>query len=133
MVGLIVGLARTLVYFFYANNDKPAPVFCAVTFCTLTVSVYLIVNIAILNDAKPVDLVNLAALCFYACVYLTQDLKKLRWLLFIPLILCVVYNLLISATAFVIISYCFEIFANILAILKSRFLHNSSQKQEVGQ
>lgn len=133
MVGLIVGLARTLVYFLYAKNDKTAPVFCAVTFCVLTISVYLIVNIAILGNAKPVDLINLAALCFYASVYLVQDLKKLRWLLFIPLTLCVAYNLLIGATAFVIVSYCFEIGANILAILKSRFLHNSPQEQTDGQ
>ncbi len=133
MVGLVVGLGRTLVYFLYAKNDKPAPVFCAVGFSLLTVSVYVIVNIVILGDAKPVDLINLAALVFYACVYLAQDLKKLRYLIFIPLGLSVLYNVLISATAFVIVSYSFEIGANVLAIVKNHLHKKPETNKATGE
>ena len=133
MVGLVVGLGRTLAYFFYSKREKRAPLFCAVTFSVLTISVYVIINIGILGTAKLVDLINLTALVFYACVYRVQDLKKLRYLLFVPLSLCVLCNVLIGATPFVIVSYSFEFGANVLSIVKNYWLHKTPEIEEVNQ
>ncbi|MBR2646048.1 MAG: YgjV family protein [Clostridia bacterium] len=118
MIGLVVGLTRVLVYYYYEKRDKTAPLFWPFIFTGLTIVVYLIVNVGILHSVKFEDIVYLTALAFYAFTFRIRDLETMRYMVTIPTALSVLYNVLIGATVFVIISYVFELGANIVSILK---------------
>lgn len=122
MVGLTIGLARTLVYFLYERKQKLASVPVAVLFCMLTLAAYGVINLWILGDPKPVDIVNLVALCSYAVLFRIKNVKLMRYLILIPTALSVLYNILCGAAVFVVVSYSFEIAANIYAIVKFNIL-----------
>ena len=117
MVALLVSLSRTITYYLFENADKRAPVWLAFVFSAMTLSVYFIVNIGILGDAKPIDIVCLATQCLYTFVLRIRNLKTVRYLVCIPTVLGVIYNLAINSP-FSVLIYAFEFGANIVAMLK---------------
>lgn len=129
MIGLTVGLARTFTYFLYERKRTRAPVSFAVLFCMLTIAAYAVVNLWILKNPAPVDIINLAALCGYAILFRIKDVKLMRYLILLPTALSVLYNILCGAAVFVAISYAFEITANIYAIIKFNIL--DGKKEEI--
>ncbi len=122
MIGLAIGLARTFTYFLYERKHTRAPVSWAVIFCMLTLAAYAVVNLWILKNPSPVDILNLVALFGYAILFRIKDVKLMRYLILIPTALSVLYNVLCGAAVFVAISYAFEITANIYAIIKFNIL-----------
>ena len=118
MVGLFVGLLRTLTYYAFERNGKLAPMELAVFFSVLTVVSYGFVNFFLLKTSQPLDLLCLTALVLYAFIFRIKDLKKLRFLVLLPTALSIAYNALIGAAVFTVVSYCFELGANILSIFK---------------
>ncbi len=118
MIGLGVGLFRALVFYAYEKRDTLAPIFWSVLCAALTVVCYLIVNLGVLKTAKPLDILYLCSLVLYAFVFRMRDMKKMRLAVLAPTGLAVLYNALIKASPFVVISYAFEAAANIAAILK---------------
>lgn len=118
MVGLFVGLARTVVFYLYEREDKVAPVFLAFIFAFLTLAAYCIVNLWIQKTAKPLDILYLIALVLYAFIFRVRDLKTVRFTVLIPTSLSVLYTVLTHAVPFVIISYSFELAANVASIFK---------------
>lgn len=127
MLGLTIGLARTVTFFLYEKKDKSAPLYLSVLFSALTVAVYFIVNLGILKTAKPLDILYLIGLVFYAFTFRIRNLKTMRYVTIAPTLLNVFYSVLIHSTPFVIISYAFECGANLLAILKYDIL----EKQKI--
>ena len=118
MLGLTIGLARTVTFFLYEKKDKDAPLYLSFLFSTLTVAVYFIVNLGILKTAKPLDILYLIGLIFYAFTFRIRNLTTMRFITIAPTLLNVFYSVLIHSTPFVIISYAFECGANLTAILK---------------
>ena len=76
----------------------------------------------ILGEMKPLDLLCLASLVGYALVLRIPDLKKVRYLVLLPITLSIVYNAFSGSAVFVTISYSFELFTSVFAIFKYQIL-----------
>lgn len=118
MVGLIIGLARSLTFYYYEKKDKEAPIILAVIFSILTLAAYFIVNIWIQKNAKPVDVIYLIGLLCYIFIFRVRDVKKVRFLMLVPTVLSVLYNVLSTAPIFATLCYTFELSANVVSIIK---------------
>ena len=119
MVGLVIGLARSLTYFAFEVKGKNTSIFWPFLFSGLGVASYFILNFWILKTAKPaIDCIYLVGLIAYAFIFWVRKLELLRYLVLIPTGLSILYNVLINAVPFVIVSYSFELLANLVAIAK---------------
>ena len=130
MVGIAVGLGRTLAFYAYEKRDKNAPIFVSFLFSGLTLLAYFTVNFWVLKTAKPLDTIYLVALIINAFIMRIRNLKILRLTVLVPTLLCIVYNIVCNAVVFVIISYSFELCANIVSIFKYHIL-GKDEKQVV--
>ncbi|MBO7170157.1 MAG: YgjV family protein [Clostridia bacterium] len=118
MVGLVIGLGRTLTFFLYERKGKNASILWAFLFSGLSLASYLIINLLILGDAQPLDILFLVGLIGYAFIFRIRNLTTGRFLMLIPTFLSVMFNVLTDAALFATLSYTFELSANILSILK---------------
>lgn len=123
-VSYAIALTRVLIYFSFEKKGKAPNMWLRSVFALATIVAYLITNVIILKDAKPFDLMLVAANCVYAFVFGIRDLRLLRLLFLAPTALCIVYFVLCHATPFVIISYAFEFVANVVAV----FLYQKRKK-----
>lgn len=131
MIGLGIAIMRTLVFFLYEKKGKTAPLWIAFLFCGLSALAYFIVNFGILQTAKPNDIIYLLALFGYAFVFRIRNIKIVRFTVLIPTVLSIVYNVAIGAVPFVIISYTFELGANIVSIFKYHVFNKKNKTQGV--
>ena len=115
MLGVAVGLFRALIFFFYEKKNKLAPIFWAYLCAGLTLAAYFIVN---WNSLKPLDIIYMVSLILYAFIFLIRDLKLMRFTVLAPNFLAVLYNVLLKATPFAVLTYAFELVANLVSILK---------------
>ena len=118
MLGISVGLVRVFVYFIYEVKGRTAPIAWAISLCTATVAAYIVVNVCLLKTARYVDILYLAGLVLYVFIMRLPSLRTVRFALLFPTAICLLYNILIVSTPFVIISYSFELAANVFSILK---------------
>ncbi|MBR2376527.1 MAG: YgjV family protein [Clostridia bacterium] len=118
MIGLSVGLLRTVTFFIFENKGKVAPIYWSVIFSALTLASYFIVNFGILKTAQPLDVLCLLALCMYAFIFRIRNLKIVRFTMIIPTILSILFNVLTHAALFATLSYAFELGANVVSIFK---------------
>ncbi len=118
MIGLFISLIRALVFFWYENKDKRAPIWISVAISIATCAAYVVVNLMILKTARPLDLLLLCASIMYAFIFRVRNLELVRYTMLMPTVLSVVYNALISAPIFLVLSYGFEGIANAVSILR---------------
>lgn len=118
MIGLSVGLCRTLTFYIFENKGKVAPIYLSFLFSALTVASYFIVNFAILKTAQPLDVLCLIALCMYAFIFRIRNLKIVRFTMIIPTVLSILFNILTHAAIFATMSYVFELLATVTSIFK---------------
>lgn len=119
MVGLSIGLIRCLVYYLYEQAGKQASIWWAIGFSAASLAAYCVVNLCILKNAHPADALYLLALFCYAFLFRIRSVKTVRFLSPIPTVLSIVYNAWSQAPLFALISYCFEMVANVSSILKN--------------
>lgn len=127
MIGLAVGLFRTLTFFVYENKGKKAPIFWPFLFSGLTLASYFIVNYGILQTAQPLDALCLIALIMYAFIFRMRNLKVVRYTMLFPTGLSILFNVLTNAVLFATLTYVFELGANVVSIFKYHIL-NPSEK-----
>ena len=118
MIGLAVGLFRTVTFFVYENKDKQAPIVWSFLFSGLTIASYFIVNFGILKTAQPLDVLCVAALVAYAFIFRIRNLKIVRFTMIIPTVLSILFNILTHAALFATLTYVFELCANVVSIFK---------------
>lgn len=118
MIGLTIGLCRTLVFFVYEKYNKRAPIWLSFLLGGMTVASYFIVNLGILHTAKPLDILCLVALVMYAFIFRIRNLKIVRFTMLVPTVLSILYNALTFAPIFSCCTYIFELVANVISILK---------------
>ena len=118
MVGLIIALFRTLTFYLYEKRGVLAPIVWPIIFTVLSLASYFIINLWILNTVKPVDILFLIGLILYAFIFRIRDLKIVRFSMLAPTGLSIAYNVLANAPIFAVLSYTFELSANILSIIK---------------
>ena len=118
MVGLGVGLLRTLTYFYYEKKEKEAPLWVPLLLAGATLASYFIVNFAILGTSEPLDVLCLLALIGYVFIFRVRNLTLVRFLMLVPTVLSILFNLLTHAALFTTLTYVFEISANIVSIFR---------------
>lgn len=122
MVGLIIALIRTLTFYLYEKKGKLAPLIWPIIFATLSLASYFIINLWILKAVKPIDILFLIGLIMYAFIFRIRDLKIVRFTMLCPTTLSVLYNVLSHAPIFAVLSYTFELIANVVSIIKYHVL-----------
>jgi hypothetical protein len=128
MIGLGVGLMRTVTFFTFEKNGKKASIFFSFLFSALTLSAYLIVNVIILGDANPYDILCLVALIMYAFIFRIRNLKVVRFSMIFPTMLSILFNALTHAALFTTLTYVFELSANLVSILKYHVFGSKKDK-----
>lgn len=137
MLGLVVGLFRALVFFFYERKDKLAPIAWAFLFSALSIAAYFIAK-ELEGDNKPNNefewkgMILVVSLALYAFIFRIRDLRLMRFTVLAPTSLALLYNILIRATQsspFAILTYAFELGANIVSILKYHVFGKEETKQ----
>ena len=118
MIGLGIGMGRSLTFFIFEKKDKKPSIFWPILFSTLSMMAYVVINVIILQKANLTAIIYLLGLVLYAFVYWIRDLEKMRYLATIPTALCILYNVVSKAPVFTVISYTFELCANVAAIYK---------------
>lgn len=130
MVGLTIGLCRSLIFFVYEKKDLKAPIEISFVLSALTVASYLIINIGIKKDAKIVDILCLTELVMYAFIFRIRDLKTVRYTMLLPTVISIAYNVLIIAPPFTVLTYVFELGANVVSIFKYHVIPERKAKKE---
>ena len=118
MIGVTIGLCRTLTFFLFERKGKRAHILFSFLFSALTIASYFIVNLWILGEAQPLDILCLLALVGYAFIFRIRNLKIVRFTMIIPTLLSVLFNILTHAALFATLSYVFELGANVVSIFK---------------
>lgn len=118
MVGLVVGAARTVTFYLYEKKGRVAPLGWSFLFAALTLASYFVVNLGILGSAQPLDLLFLVGLVSYAFIFRIRNLKIVRYAMLLPTVLSVLFNVLTDAALFAMLSYLFELGANVVSIFK---------------
>ena len=118
MIGLAVGLFRTVTFFVYENKDKQAPIGWSFLFSGLTIASYFFVNFGILKAAQPLDVLCVLALSMYAFIVRVRNLKIVRFTMPVPTVLSILFNILTHAALFATLTYVFELCANVVSIFK---------------
>lgn len=118
MIGLTVGMSRTLTFYIFENKGKVAPIYWSFIFSALTIISYFVINFGILKTSQPLDVLCLLALCAYAFIFRIRNLKIVRFAMIIPTVLSILFNILTNAAIFATISYVFELLATVVAIFK---------------
>lgn len=128
MIGLGIGLARSVTFYVYEKKDKTPSILWPILFSVLSVVAYVVINLIILKDTKGFDVIYLLSLILYAFVFYIRDLGKMLYFSTIPTALAVLYNVVSRAAVFAVISYTFELGANLVAIYK---WHVKNKKRSV--
>lgn len=130
MVGLAVGLFRTVTFYVYESKDKKAPLYWPFIFSVLTLTSYLVVNYCILKTAEPLDVLCLIALIMFAFIFRIRNLKIVRFTMLIPTVLSILFNLLTQAVLFATLTYVIEFSANVVSIFKYHVFNKETKKQK---
>lgn len=121
MVSAAVGIVRGIVCYTYEKKDKRVPVYMIVLLCAVTVLSYVIINYVILSgNASPWDVLYMFACCMYAITFAVRNIKLMRYVVLIPHLSAVFYNLLVHAPISSAISYGIEFMVTVVAIIKFR-------------
>lgn len=118
MIGLGIGLVRSLLFFAFEKRDKDAPIWIAYVLSGATVASYYVVNFLILKQAQAWDVLCMLALIMYAFIFRIRNLKVVRFSMLVPTTLNIVFNIATHAALFVTLSYAFELSANLVSIYK---------------
>jgi len=133
LVGMAISLARALTFYYFESKDKEASVLWAVLFSGLSIASYLVIDLAILKTAQPMDILFLVGLVFYAFIFRVRNLKLVRFMIVLPTTLSIVYNILADAAIFVTVSYCFELTANVVSIFKYHVFGRGKKEEKRGE
>jgi hypothetical protein len=130
LVGLGVGLFRTLAYYAYEKRAQIAPLWLTGVIVALTVGAYLVVNLGIQKTAKPVDILYLISLVLFAVIFRMRSLERMRYFSLFPIAFAILYNAFSGAAVFAVASYSFELGANCLAIIKTLIIQEKENTNE---
>ena len=118
MVSVIIGIARALVCFIYEKKDKSVPSYLIIGLCAITIFSYVIINYVILSQASSWDFLYLIASCLYTITFAIRNLRIMRFIITIPHVSAISYNIFIKAPFTSAISYTIELTVTLVAIVK---------------
>ena len=129
MIGMGIGLIRCIVFYLYEQKGKTAPIVWCFVLCFVSFASYVVVNLVILSAFHPADIVYLIGLVFYMFIFRIRNIKIVRYTILIPTVLSIVYNVWAASPIFAVISYCFELLANVVSILKYHVLGKENSRE----
>lgn len=118
MVSALIGVARGLICYLYEKKDKQVPIPVVAAICLSIISSYAVINLVILSDPSPWDLLYLVASCLYAVTFTIRNIKVMRYAVLVPHSFAVAYNLLARAPISSAISYGIELAVTVAAIIR---------------
>ena len=134
MVSVIVGIGRGLICYTYEKKDKNVPLYMIIGLCFVTVLSYIIINYVILSgQASPWDILYMFASCMYAITFAIRNIKLMRYVVLIPHISAVSYNLLVKAPISSAMSYGIEFVITIVAIIKFHIQERNAKEIKAAQ
>jgi hypothetical protein len=116
-IGMSVGACRTVTFFLYEKRGARAPILWSFFFSFLSLVAFFAVG-SLEGGVQLSDVILLFTLFAYAFIFRIRSLKVVRFAMLLPLSLSVVYNILTDAPPFTMISYSFELGANVASIFK---------------
>jgi len=121
MVSVGIGIGRGLICYSYEKRNKKVPVYMIMALCFVTILSYIVINCVILSGtSSPWDVLYLFASCMYAVTFAIRNIKLMRYLVLIPHMSAIAYNLLVKAPISSAISYGIEFAITVVAIIKFR-------------
>ncbi len=129
MIGLGIGLGRSLTFFVYEQKDKNAPIYWSFVFAVLTMLNFS-VNLFILKTGQPLDVLCMLALIAYAFIFRIRSLKIVRFTMLAPTVLSILYNILVGAAIFTTLTYVFELAVNCVSIVRYHGLPYYMEKRK---
>lgn len=134
MVSVAIGIGRGLICYTYEKNNKKVPLYVIVCLCFVTLLSYIIINYVILSGASsPWDILYMVASCMYAVTFAMRNIKLMRYVILIPHLSAVSYNLLVKAPISSAISYAIEFVITVVAIVKFRRQENCKSEIKTAQ
>ena len=119
MVSVAIGIARGLICYGYEKQNKKVPIYMIAGLCFVTILSYVLINYVILSGAASTwDVLYLIASCMYAITFAMRNIKLMRYVILIPHVSAISYNLLVNAPISSAISYGIEFVITIIAIIK---------------
>ncbi len=119
MISVAIGILRGLVCYKYEKNKKKVPHIMIFGLCFLTVLSFIIINYVILSGtSSPWDILYMVASCMYAITFAMRNIKLMRYVILLPHICSIAYNLLVKAPISSAISYGIEFVITVVAIIK---------------
>jgi len=119
MVSVAIGIGRGLICYTYEKNNKKVPLYVIAGLCFVTVLSYIIINyVILLGESSPWDILYMFASCMYAVTFAMRNIKLMRYVILIPHMSAVSYNLLVNAPISSAISYGIEFIITVVAIIK---------------
>lgn len=116
MLGLSVGLIRTITFLLYENKGKKAPIVWSFVFSIMTIGSYFLAK-ALGTIPNQFDAINIIALCMYAFIFRIRDIRVVKFCMLIPTVMSILYNILSKAPIFNAVSYSIEFIANVASII----------------
>lgn len=117
MISLFVGIIRIVTYYLIEKRGRRVPVAVVALFCAITIANYYLVNVLILHTSRQADIILMVSYCLYAIVLGIRNLMLVRYAMTVPLALSILYNVLIHAPVFTVISYSVELTVTIVTIV----------------
>lgn len=131
MVSVAIGIGRGLICYTYENRNKKVPTYMIFALCFVTVLSYIIINYIVLSGtASPWDILYLIASCLYAITFAMRNIKLMRFVILIPHMSAISYNLLVKAPISSAISYGIEFVITIVAIIKFQIAEKHTSEIE---
>lgn len=129
MVSAAIGIVRGLVCYTYEKNNKRVPIYMISGLCIITVLCYIIINYVILSGtASPWDILYMFASCMYAITFAIRNIKLMRYVVLVPHLSAIFYNLLVKAPVSSAISYGIEFIITVVSIIKFHIQEKQSSK-----
>lgn len=134
MVSVAIGIGRGLICYTYEKNNKKVPLYIIVGLCFVTVLSYIVINYIILSGASsPWDILYMVASCMYAVTFAMRNIKLMRYVILIPHMSAVSYNLLVNAPISSAISYGIEFIITVVAIIKFHIQERHTSEIKMAQ
>lgn len=119
MISVGIGIGRGLICYRYEKLNKRVPLYMIIALCCATILSYIIINYMVLSGtASPWDILYMIASCMYAITFAIRNIKLMRYMVLIPHVCAILYNLLVAAPISSAISYGIEFVITIVAIIK---------------
>lgn len=114
MISYCISIVRVIIYAVYEKHQKSPPIYVMSIFAVLTVGSFVALNI---STFKALDILFMIATVCYAYTFGIKNMQLLRYMFIIPTAISLSYFILDGSVVFVIISYAFELVANVVALI----------------